>query len=246
MKCHACGFIGFDHLSQCSKCGTDLSAVRDKLGFTAAKPSVPCFLAALLSNLDQGTPLNTGKPQRLEPAVSEIPEIEFGDEIEIAGEHPVAESVSTAASEPVAELQVFDQAGLHSEEGLTIDLSDEELNQLVGKQPAEPELELDLDFLLEDGSAALSDGIPSAAHPRNGNGKTASETLSLNMTELDTADLELTDEDLAQLEPEAGLSMEGEPLELSALPGEAGGAVMDLSDDDLHSLIADLDGTGGK
>lgn len=48
MKCSKCGFVSFDYLSECRKCGTNLVGVRDALGFGAAKPAVPPFLEKLL------------------------------------------------------------------------------------------------------------------------------------------------------------------------------------------------------
>lgn len=48
MKCSKCGFVSFDYLSECGKCGTDLADTREALGFDAAKPAVPFFLGALL------------------------------------------------------------------------------------------------------------------------------------------------------------------------------------------------------
>ena len=48
MKCQKCGFVSFDNLSECKKCGSDLRAVREGLGFTALKSEVPSLLGALL------------------------------------------------------------------------------------------------------------------------------------------------------------------------------------------------------
>jgi len=48
MKCQKCGFVSFDHLSECTKCGSDLRAVREGLGFSALKSEVPSLLGALL------------------------------------------------------------------------------------------------------------------------------------------------------------------------------------------------------
>ena len=50
MKCQKCGFVSFDHLSECTKCGSDLRAVREGLGFTALKSEVPSLLGSLLGS----------------------------------------------------------------------------------------------------------------------------------------------------------------------------------------------------
>lgn len=48
MKCDKCGFVSFDHLAQCRRCGADLEAVRERLGFSPVKAEVPFLLGALV------------------------------------------------------------------------------------------------------------------------------------------------------------------------------------------------------
>jgi hypothetical protein len=55
MKCQKCGFVSFDYLSQCKKCGADLTAVRELLGFSALKSEVPFLLSALLQSGGKGS-----------------------------------------------------------------------------------------------------------------------------------------------------------------------------------------------
>lgn len=50
MKCNKCGYVSFDYLSECKKCGVSLEATREGLGFGTAKPNVPSFLGALLKD----------------------------------------------------------------------------------------------------------------------------------------------------------------------------------------------------
>jgi len=56
MKCTDCGFINFDHLSKCRKCGGDLSAVRKELGLTDFRPNPPFLLKSLLEESEQPAP----------------------------------------------------------------------------------------------------------------------------------------------------------------------------------------------
>jgi hypothetical protein len=56
MKCTDCGFISFDHLSKCRKCGGDLSAVRKQLGLTDFRPNPPFLLKSLLEESEQPPP----------------------------------------------------------------------------------------------------------------------------------------------------------------------------------------------
>jgi hypothetical protein len=48
MKCAKCGFISFDYLAACKKCGTNLNQARTGLGFSDVKPEPPPFLKALV------------------------------------------------------------------------------------------------------------------------------------------------------------------------------------------------------
>ncbi|MDY6910273.1 MAG: hypothetical protein SWC40_10100 [Thermodesulfobacteriota bacterium] len=52
MKCIKCGYTSFDHLSECKKCGINLSDARESLNLPAMEPSVPFLLGALLDGRD--------------------------------------------------------------------------------------------------------------------------------------------------------------------------------------------------
>ena len=56
MKCTDCGFINFDHLSKCRKCGADLSAIRKELGLADFRPNPPFLLKSLLEESEQPPP----------------------------------------------------------------------------------------------------------------------------------------------------------------------------------------------
>jgi uncharacterized OB-fold protein len=49
MRCPKCGFISFDHLSSCSKCGRDISEVASELQGTSIKVETPMFLSGALA-----------------------------------------------------------------------------------------------------------------------------------------------------------------------------------------------------
>lgn len=53
MKCPKCGFVGFDHLSTCAKCGKDLDAVRRDLNLFDFAPAVPAFVLDAVLALSQ-------------------------------------------------------------------------------------------------------------------------------------------------------------------------------------------------
>ena len=49
MRCSKCGYISFDHLLSCSKCGKDLSEVATELQGTSIKAEAPMFLSGALA-----------------------------------------------------------------------------------------------------------------------------------------------------------------------------------------------------
>ncbi len=60
MKCQKCDHIGFDHLSQCTKCGADLTQTRQLLGFSSLASNVPFLLGSLLGKADKEQNKSTG------------------------------------------------------------------------------------------------------------------------------------------------------------------------------------------
>ncbi len=50
MKCAKCGFISFDYLTLCKKCGTNLNPARNGLGFSDVEPAPPPYLRALVES----------------------------------------------------------------------------------------------------------------------------------------------------------------------------------------------------
>jgi hypothetical protein len=49
MRCPKCGFISFDHLTSCAKCGKDVSAVASELQGTSINVETPMFLSGALA-----------------------------------------------------------------------------------------------------------------------------------------------------------------------------------------------------
>lgn len=49
MRCTKCGFISFDHLLSCAKCGRDISEVASELQGTSIKVETPMFLSGALA-----------------------------------------------------------------------------------------------------------------------------------------------------------------------------------------------------
>jgi hypothetical protein len=49
MRCPKCGFISFDHLTACAKCGKDIAEVASELQGTSIKVEAPMFLSSALA-----------------------------------------------------------------------------------------------------------------------------------------------------------------------------------------------------
>ncbi len=117
MKCDKCGFVSFDYLAECRRCGADLSAIRERLGFSALKSEVPFLLGTLLKGGGE-----------TDPSL-----VRFGREPEgSAGERlsdPALEhSLGVETSPPEAEAIKDQTAG----EELIIELSEADLESLAG------------------------------------------------------------------------------------------------------------------
>jgi hypothetical protein len=50
MRCPKCGFISFDHLTSCAKCGKDIAEVASELQGTSIKVATPMFLSTALAS----------------------------------------------------------------------------------------------------------------------------------------------------------------------------------------------------
>ena len=53
MRCPKCGFISFDHLTSCAKCGKDIAEVASELQGTSIKVETPMFLGAALAGYSE-------------------------------------------------------------------------------------------------------------------------------------------------------------------------------------------------
>jgi hypothetical protein len=123
MKCQKCGYVSFDYLSQCKKCGADLTTVREKLGFSALKPEVPSLLGALLRD---GVKTNRMQGGGAAEAGDKVEESASGPHrLEMSGpEQPVVKPSQASESEPTHARTSADE--------LVIELSEDDLEALAG------------------------------------------------------------------------------------------------------------------
>lgn len=125
MKCDKCGFVSFDHLAQCRRCGADLEAVRERLGFSPVKAEVPFLLGALVRK---------GESLELSPVgMAREPE-EPGRAIVFSPEAQPAFEAETPPHKPLPPLATGSEQTRPAQEELIIELSEADLEALEGGQ----------------------------------------------------------------------------------------------------------------
>lgn len=79
MRCPKCGFISFDHLTSCAKCGKDVAEVASELQGTSIKVEAPIFLGSALAALAE----RTGSIDELAMEEEESVAVDFSMEEEV-------------------------------------------------------------------------------------------------------------------------------------------------------------------
>jgi hypothetical protein len=213
MKCTKCGYVSFDYLSECKKCGIDLTTAREALGFQTVKSNVPFFLGSLLK--DHVKPSATGEEHLTEKSPGS--HFDFGEDFDMGGSlddvAPEVETVAmqaapSAAAPAPAEADDFNLLDISDEE-LGILTMDEETERASGKGP---------------GTAALSEG------------GTESSTL---IPTVDVSSLPGLTRDSMGKSSGSGVSLEKTPVQAEGSIDE--NLVIDLSDKDLENFLSELE-----
>ncbi|NOQ66849.1 MAG: hypothetical protein GQ556_06505 [Desulfobacterales bacterium] len=152
MRCIKCGFISFDHLASCAKCGRDISEVASELQGTSIKVEIPMFLSGALAAFPESE--ESFDDHAMDAEVSE--DIDFHMEmeeeaIEIADEE---EDVDFSFDEEAEEVEVIEEAaGIEeeAEEVFALELESAE----AAEEPALKEVEESFEEL--DFAGAVAD-----------------------------------------------------------------------------------------
>ncbi len=87
MKCPKCGYVSFDYLDTCKKCGNDLTSVRAILGLVPVIPNPPFLLSSLVGGEGvEAQPAET-TPESSEEISLDTEELDITLETEV-GEKP--------------------------------------------------------------------------------------------------------------------------------------------------------------
>jgi len=236
MKCAKCGFISFDYLSTCKKCGINLNQARTVLGFSDVKPAPPPFLKALVEEGGPAGPeVAVRQPRSVDDAASRI-------------ERAVAEGPAlTLASSPVQDAAPVAAAVAEHQDEWAMD---PKWLEEFDKKPMEDAPDVD-DLLLE----LVDDEIPArgVASDRSGPMGSAKELPPMDLhadESLDDLVFEdfspAADEDLLLTEASNDLDLFAQPATKPAQPameleGDLDDLVLELGDDTLDFSEMELE-----
>jgi len=220
MRCQKCGYISFDHLSECKSCGVDLKAVRDELGYFPVEPSMLPVLESLLKGQDD-TFLEAGaKTQSRQSHESSSPDFELNEVFEL---DTIELAPDTENSPPIAPAPAQAEMKGHLDSALKVFQDIESLNDSPGESKtveSEKDFEFEIDFVLDDLFLSDDAAKPGYAPKAPAKSQTAMEPaeLSLEMPRMETVSMsetipeissvELSDEDLDQIVLDADLEKE--------------------------------------
>ena len=109
MRCIKCGFISFDHLASCAKCGRDISEVASELQGTSIKVETPMFLSGALAAFSEAE-------ESFDDHVMEVDEgIDFDMEMEEEAIEMTdsEEDIDFSFDEEVEEIEVAEEADIN-------------------------------------------------------------------------------------------------------------------------------------
>lgn len=180
MRCSKCGFISFDHLLSCAKCGKDLSEVASELQGTSIKVDPPMFLSSALaafseseesieemsmeSEVDEGIDFDMGmdadeeEPSAMADSAKDvdfsIEEEEAAEESEEAGEADISFAESSPGETDRVEAEAEEEKA-EEEEAVEVEVADESFEELdfldvANEVDEEGGLEFDLEDFVED------------------------------------------------------------------------------------------------
>lgn len=152
MRCPKCGFNSFDYLSECRKCGADLTKTRQELGFKSGKPAMPFLLERLLKEHKDAEP-DANKATELDAfADLQHPSLALEDDLSISpgtakdtaedaggidffdGAQPPPVKAAKASSQPLEDDEInFDLSGEQADWSFLDEQLDENLLSQLGQ-----------------------------------------------------------------------------------------------------------------
>jgi len=137
MRCPKCGFISFDHLTSCAKCGRDVSEVASELQGTSIKVENPMFLSGALAAFSESE-------ESFEDHAMEAEVDEGGIDFDMDMEVEEQEAVEAADVEEDIDFSFEDE-----EKAETLEVADEEEEADISLAEAEAEEAVDVEEEVE-------------------------------------------------------------------------------------------------
>ncbi len=122
MKCHKCGFVSFDYLSECKACGADLTGSRQRLGFPALKSEIPFLLGTLL----KGGKTSENRQEKIDAKVEDL-DLRASSGLSLEELVDLKPTTQRPASAPVDEPEIVDGG----EDDLLIELTEADFEALI-------------------------------------------------------------------------------------------------------------------
>jgi len=166
MRCPKCGFISFDHLTSCAKCGRDISEVASDLQGTSIKVESPMFLSGALAALAEredyfeepglGPEVDAGIDFAMEVEGEEEEAPEMASEAEDV-DFSFDEAAESVGMEEPAEKGADFPVEVEAEEETSPEAAEKTFEEIDFMGPVDEEDEGTLEFDLEDFIDDLND-----------------------------------------------------------------------------------------
>ena len=201
MKCPKCGYVSFEYLDTCRKCGRDLTQLKTDMGVTTFTPGVINVLKYV-----------EGMEEAVEEGEESAVATATAEETEEAGAAAVVEAVAVTSEEQSAKVETQEKGEI--EISLPEDITEPKLDVAeVSPQPMAEEKKGEIEFSLEPAEEKKEEiSLTIEEEPK------IEETLSVEpeIKESPVEEITLSLEDIAELggEKEKGKKKEGDEIKL--------------------------------
>ena len=201
MKCPKCGYVSFEYLDTCRKCGRDLTQLKTDMGVTTFTPGVINVLKYV-----------EGMEEAVEEGEEAAVATATAEETEEAGAAAVVEAVAVTSEEQSAKVETQEKGEI--EISLPEDITEPKLDVAeVSPQPMAEEKKGEIEFSLEPAEEKKEEiSLTIEEEPK------IEETLSVEpeIKESPVEEITLSLEDIAELggEKDKGKKKEGDEIKL--------------------------------
>ncbi|MEA2083057.1 MAG: hypothetical protein U9O82_02225 [Thermodesulfobacteriota bacterium] len=244
MRCPKCGFISFDHLTSCSKCGKELAETSDQLKGTSIKSHTSYFLSPVFG-------VESAEPEKGAAGEADVYDADDSIELDISTEEPDEDEIDLSG------LEVDDEEGSEEAVGIIMpgmeEVSEEDeipaisLNQFEDTDKSDEDAsEGGVEFSLDESALEIEEqneepADDAVAGIAADDGESSPDVNEIDMSEL--VSLQDTDGPASEGPLDLGTLAAEEPPAITPLPVSDNGSAMDKDTDlDVMSLVTDETG----